>query len=203
MIRKIFASLLLAAFAGSTTAAPVTLHLAGSWESISSDQNLSVTATFDSASVDQEASPLIGAYPISGITFGFEHLGSFASPFSLIGDPAQTTLHLYPSSAGSSTGELRVFGQFASGSALPNGLVPLEFDLRLTFAQLDGDGLQALASVGSLVSSTFYWVDQVGARSSSIDQPTATVNFDVPEPNSAYLLAIALVAAAWVHRRNR
>ena len=203
MMRQVLAPLLLAAFVSSTSAAPVTLHLMGSWETASSDQNLSVSITVDSEAPDQDTGDLIGAYRITDITFKFEQLAQFASPFSLIGDAARSTLHLYPSSPGSPMGEVRAFGQFTSGSVFPSGVLPIEYDLRLTFTTLDDDDLGSLATVGPLVSSTFYLADQVGARSSGINQPAVSVNFAVPEPDAGALLVTALGATAWARRRIR
>ena len=194
------------ASAGPQTAValPITLKLGGSWESGSSTRNVSVTATFDGASLDQNPWNRIGAYQLSSVTFGFTQLGKFSTPFELCGDVSQSQLHLYPSSEGIPTGEVRMFGRFDTIAPFPNGILPTEYDLRMYFTSLPDDSLSALSGVGNLMYSSRYLTDQIGGRSSNfLQSDLQVIQSAVPEPATYALFLTGLGLICYTTRRRR
>lgn len=166
-MNQCLAVLLLSLASTLTEAAPITLNVNGNWETLAPDQNISVTATFDNLATDQDPLDRIGAYSLTSVTFAFTHLSQFTSPFSVRADVTQSTMHIYPTAPGVPTGEVRLFGRFDQTLPFPNGILPTEFDFRITLASLQNDQLTSLFGNGALPHASLYMSDQLGARSSN------------------------------------
>ena len=139
--------------AGSALAAPINLTVIGNWQTLDPTPNVTVSASFDSAAVDQDSWDRIGAYTLTSLEFNLTNIGFPRIPLTLQADTGLSMLHLYPSSAGTPIGEVRLFGSFINTAIFPNGLQALEFDLRLYFDDIQNDGLGALQDACSIAAA--------------------------------------------------
>lgn len=167
------------------------------------ETRIAVRASVDSGIVDADPWSRIGSYGLASITFSFSRLGTISTPFELVGDVTQSTLHLYPSEAGG-PGEVRLFGHFDQSVLMPNGIAPVEFDLRVYFASLGADSLASLEAPLMHTYSSLYVSDQLGARSSNLLSSTfGTSAAEISEPRSFELVFAAIAGLAFALRRAR
>lgn len=189
--------------AGSALAAPINLTVIGNWQTLDPTPNVTVSASFDSAAVDQDSWDRIGAYTLTSLEFNLTNIGFPRIPLTLQADTGLSMLHLYPSSAGTPIGEVRLFGSFINTAIFPNGLQALEFDLRLYFDDIQNDGLGALQGNLNHSYASLYLSNSLGAYSSNFNSSTVIISTGaVPEPSGLTLALLAFSCLIFTKRKD-
>lgn len=198
---RTLAALILCLSCVAAAASPVKIRIDAEWPVNYPPTELVVTATLDSASTDQDPTPQIGRYRLDALTFEFSRLGVMGTPFTLSADVNQSAFDIYPS-AGGGPGEIHLFGNFAS-SPMPNGILPIDFSLRLYFEAVASDGIDSILAPLAHTYGSMYLSDQIGARSSNFTTSVVSIAQAVPEPAPISLIACGLALAAVFGTRRR
>lgn len=131
-------------------ASTVPMTVAGNWMAPETAQNLLIRARAHLGGVDGDPRPTAGSYGLSDLSFQFERLSTFNSPFTLRADPGRSNMHIYARSPGEGVGEVRFFGGMDRTLLMPNGSEAIDFDLRLYFSEVPNDTPGSLLQVGAL-----------------------------------------------------